>query len=91
LINARFIKPLDHTMLKRIIKRVKTIVTIEENACHGGFGSAVFEYCCEHNMRVRVRCLGLPDNFIEHGARSMLLKITKMDAEGLAKRIISVL
>ncbi len=91
MINARFIKPLDHAMLKRVIKKVKTIVTVEENACHGGFGSAVFEYCCEHNMRVRVHCLGLPDSFIEHGARSTLLKITKMDAEGLAKRIISVL
>jgi 1-deoxy-D-xylulose-5-phosphate synthase len=91
LINARFVKPLDRAMLKRIVKKVKTIITVEENACHGGFGSAVFQYCGEQSARVRIHCIGLPDSFVEHGARRVLLKITHMDAEGLAKRISSIL
>jgi 1-deoxy-D-xylulose-5-phosphate synthase len=91
LINARFVKPLDHAMLKGIIKEVKTIITVEENACRGGFGSSVFQYCGEQNAPVRVHCIGLPDSFVEHGARPVLLKTTHLDAEGLAKRINSIL
>jgi 1-deoxy-D-xylulose-5-phosphate synthase len=90
-VNARFVKPLDYTMLKKIIRKVKTIITVEENSCHGGFGSSVFQYCGEQDDRVRVHCIGLPDSFVEHGARSLLLKITQLDAKGLAKRISLIL
>jgi 1-deoxy-D-xylulose-5-phosphate synthase len=91
LINARFVKPFDHRMLRQIIKKVKTIITVEENACHGGFGSSVLQFCGEHKPGMRVHCIGLPDNFVEHGARPILLKITQLDAGGLAKRISAVL
>ena len=91
LINARFVKPLDQRMLRQIMKKVKTIITVEENACRGGFGSSVFQFCGKHKPGLRVHCIGLPDNFVEHGARPILLKITQMDAGGLAKRISAVL
>ncbi|UCG29182.1 MAG: 1-deoxy-D-xylulose-5-phosphate synthase [candidate division WOR-3 bacterium] len=91
LINARFVKPLDMTMLNKIIKRNKLLVTVEENVCHGGLGSMVSEYCGRRTPKVRVRCIGLPNSFVEHGARNILLRITHLDAEGIAKRINSIL
>jgi 1-deoxy-D-xylulose-5-phosphate synthase len=89
LVNARFVKPLDTAMLDSLIARAKIIYVVEENAGHGGLGSALHEYCGEKIAKVRIRCIGLPDSFIEHGARQILLKITQLDAEGIARRIIS--
>jgi len=86
-VNCRFIKPMDERMLARLLKKVKTIITVEENAIHGGFGSAVLEYCSAHDASVKIRCIGLPDNFIEHGARSILLEKFQLDPNGLADRI----
>jgi 1-deoxy-D-xylulose-5-phosphate synthase len=91
LINARFIKPLDSSMLNKIAKKVRTIVTVEENACHGGLGSAVLDYYRQKETKVKVHCIGLPDSFVEHGARKVLLKISHLDAEGIAKRVYSLL
>jgi len=91
LVNARFIKPLDYVFLNRLVRKLHTIITIEENACHGGFGSSVFQHFCEQNAKVKVHCVGLPDDFVEHGARSILLKTVHLDAEGLVKRIVSIL
>ncbi|MDH4210941.1 MAG: 1-deoxy-D-xylulose-5-phosphate synthase [candidate division WOR-3 bacterium] len=91
LVNARFIKPLDGALLDNLMKKNKTIVTVEENVCHGGLGSLVSEYCGERNARVRVRCIGLPNSYVEHGARQILLKITQLNAEGIAERILSIL
>jgi 1-deoxy-D-xylulose-5-phosphate synthase len=91
LVNARFIKPLDCVLLNQLVRRLRTIITVEENACHGGFGSSVFQYFCKQNAKVKVHCIGLPDDFVEHGARSILLKTVHLDAEGLAKSIASIL
>ena len=91
LVNARFIKPLDCVLLNQFVRRLRTIITVEENACHGGFGSSVFQYFCKQNAKVKVHCIGLPDDFVEHGARSILLKTVHLDAEGLAKSIASIL
>jgi 1-deoxy-D-xylulose-5-phosphate synthase len=90
-VNARFVKPLDVKMLKELARKVKTIITVEENTCHGGFGSSVFQYYSDQESNVMVHCIGLPDSFVEHGARSILLKVTKLNAEGIASRITSVL
>jgi 1-deoxy-D-xylulose-5-phosphate synthase len=91
LVNARFIKPLDRDMLDVIMRKHKLIITVEENACHGGLGSLVSEYCGEKNSKARVRCIGLPDSYVEHGARQILLNITRLNAEGIAERIASIL
>jgi 1-deoxy-D-xylulose-5-phosphate synthase len=91
LINGRFVKPLDIVMLDDIIKKVDKIVTIEENTLRGGFGSAVNEYCSKIDAPVKVHCIGLPDEFIEHGSRQVLLKITGLNAEDLTDRIAALL
>ncbi len=66
--------------------RHRRVITLEEGAVVNGFGAymvrelAAFE--SEHT--IEVRCLGLPDRFIEHGAREVLLRDLGLDAEGLA-------
>ena len=91
LINGRFAKPLDTRMMHNIAKSVDTIVTVEENSLVGGFGSAIIEFCEKIKASVKVHRIGLPDEFIEHGARQILLKVSGLDAEGIAKKIISLL
>jgi len=91
IINGRFVKPLDRKMLDELGEEVKKIITVEENTLSGGFGSAVNEYYTQNNASVKVHCIGLPDQFIEHGSRQILLKITGLDAEGIAEKILSIL
>jgi len=91
LVNARFIKPFDHELLDTLVKKHRVIVTVEENVSHGGLGSLVSDYCNEQNARVRVQSIALPNTYVEHGARQILLRITRLNAEGIAKRIISIL
>ena len=69
IVNARFIKPLDEAMLDMLADRRVPIVTMEEGAVLGGFGSAVLEYYAERGFGdVAIRCMGVPDVFIEHGS-----------------------
>ncbi|HEC79562.1 MAG TPA: 1-deoxy-D-xylulose-5-phosphate synthase [candidate division WOR-3 bacterium] len=91
IINGRFVKPLDRKMLDELGEEVNKIITVEENTLSGGFGSAVNEYYTQNNASVKVHCIGLPDQFIEHGSRQILLKITGLDAEGIAEKILSIL
>lgn len=73
-INARFIKPLDGAMLERLFGEKKPLLTIEEAALEGGFGSAVTEYAHQHNHHDAViQSMGIPDQFIEHGNVDQLL------------------
>jgi len=68
-VNARFLKPLDDTMLSFLAKEGLPIVTIEEGAAAGGFGSAVLEWLAANGAYgVPVRVMGVPDVFVEHGS-----------------------
>jgi 1-deoxy-D-xylulose-5-phosphate synthase len=83
-INARFAKPLDRDLISAVAAVVPRIVTIEENTLQGGFGSAVLETLNEmeqHN--VKVKCIGIPDGFIEHAQQSELRKKYGLDEEGI--------
>jgi len=91
--NARFVKPLDTALLDGIAARFKHIVTIEENAIAGGFGSAVAEYL---GLQQRLHpssfiphpsIIGLPDQFIEHGAPAGLLADCGLTREGIRERV----
>jgi 1-deoxy-D-xylulose-5-phosphate synthase len=69
-INARFIKPLDAGMLSDVCRNIKKIVTIEDGVLEGGFGSAVLEFIEAGSFKdIRIRRIGLPGKFIEHGKR----------------------
>ena len=82
LINARFVKPLDTSLLKGIVNRNKLIFTVEEGVLEGGFGSAVMEALGAPIIRI-----GLPCEFITHGKREILLEKYGLTAQGIAAQI----
>ncbi len=66
-INARFVKPLDEELILEFAKKTGRVITIEENTLMGGFGSAICELLMDRNTSVKLKRIGLPDKFIEHG------------------------
>lgn len=87
-VNARFIKPLDRSVMRRALHECSTVVTVEEGALSGGFGSALLEFAADEALDAsRVRRLGLPDEFIEHGERAELLADFRLDANGIADAV----
>lgn len=87
-VNARFVKPLDGEMLQRVARKKCKIFTVEEGVLDGGFGEAVLDFFQQENLYdVKIKCIGLPGHFIEHGAREDLLRKYHLDAEGLAMMV----
>lgn len=84
--NARFVKPLDMDLLERATRECGFILTVEESALAGGFGSAVLEAACDAGLpTAHIRRLGLPDQFIEHGERGELLAELGLDSVGVVR------
>jgi 1-deoxy-D-xylulose-5-phosphate synthase len=84
-VNARFAKPVDREVIERAAREGLFVVTVEEAALQGGFGSAVLEAACELGLDLsRVKRLGIPDQFVEHGEREELLSELGLDARGIA-------
>jgi 1-deoxy-D-xylulose-5-phosphate synthase len=87
-IDARFVKPLDKQLLTNIADVTRRIVTIEENTLAGGFGSIVASFLHSSGRRdVRLKCIGLPDTFIEHGSQAALRKKYQLDTAGIKAQI----
>jgi 1-deoxy-D-xylulose-5-phosphate synthase len=86
-VDARFVKPLDAELLGSEAVRTARVVTLEENALQGGFGSAVLECLAERGINVPVLRLGLPDHFIEQGSQGELRQRYGLDAAGVAARV----
>jgi len=90
-VNARFAKPIDSATMAAAA-RTPLLVTLEEHAVAGGFGAAVLEALSEHGERVPPSLLiGVPDRFIEHGARGRLLERLGFTPVALAERIVAAL
>lgn len=89
LINARFVKPLDTEMLETLTKDHRLFVTIEENVLSGGFGEQVLHYVSRAKLDVGVRCIGIPDDYVEHGNVDLLRREVGLDAETIEKQIIA--
>lgn len=84
-VNARFVKPIDHEMIRRAFEETGFVVTVEEASKVGGFGTAVLESAADQRLDTRkLKRLGLPDVFIEHGTRETLL-----DQNGLGPQQIA--
>jgi 1-deoxy-D-xylulose-5-phosphate synthase len=79
-VNARFAKPLDATLLVTQAKAAKLIVTLEDGAVTGGFGTGVLETLAEFGVRTPVLRLGWPDRFVGHATDVKTLRA----AHGLA-------
>lgn len=80
-VNMRFVKPMDETLIVQIASQHQQLVTLEENAIAGGAGSAVSECLARHNITVPIRHIGLPDCFIDQGSREELLSAAGLDID----------
>lgn len=87
-INVRFVKPLDEEMLEEVAQKHTVIVPMEEGVISGGFGQTVATWYQKED-RITVCPVALPDQFIEHGSVDILKKKYQIDADSIAKRIIS--
>lgn len=87
LVDMRFVKPLDETLLITVAEQSRLIVTVEENAVKGGAGSGVNEFLEENGFDIQVLNLGLPDTFLEHGKAGDMLAACGLDSAGILKAI----
>jgi 1-deoxy-D-xylulose-5-phosphate synthase len=90
LVNARFAKPLDEETLGKCLAEAALVVTIEDGALAGGFGSVVAELAARIGRRADVVALGVPDVLLEHGSRQELLREVGLDARGIARSVQEV-
>ncbi|MEQ9335936.1 MAG: transketolase C-terminal domain-containing protein, partial [Miltoncostaeaceae bacterium] len=88
-VNARFCKPIDATLMRQLAERHELIVTVEDHQADGGFGSAVLEVL--EDTGARVMRVGLPDRFVDHGKRELLLDEVGLTPEGVAERVLAAL
>ena len=88
-VNARFCKPLDEAALRALAADHDVLVTVEDHVVMGGFGSAVMEAL--QGTGAHVLTCGLPDRFIDHGKRDLLLAEAGVSPQAVAERAISAL
>ncbi|MDH5601400.1 MAG: 1-deoxy-D-xylulose-5-phosphate synthase, partial [Gammaproteobacteria bacterium] len=86
-VNMRFVKPLDETLILEIASKHDVLVTLEDNVVMGGAGSAVNEYLLKQQCHNRVLNLGLPDSFMEHASREELLDDAGLSTSGILRAI----
>ena len=85
-VNCRFAKPLDEDLIISFAKKTGKVMTVEENALDGGFGSAVLELLEKHGLSgCSVKRIGVPDEFVEHGSQKELRRLYCLDADGIEK------
>jgi 1-deoxy-D-xylulose-5-phosphate synthase len=86
-VNARFAKPLDAERYLALAARVGRVLTVEEHVIAGGFGSAVSELFAERGAEVELEIVGVPDEWVDHGAQKIWRKHFGLDAEGIAAAV----
>ncbi|HET7921579.1 MAG TPA: 1-deoxy-D-xylulose-5-phosphate synthase [Gammaproteobacteria bacterium] len=87
LVNMRFVKPLDETLILELLATHDHVVTLEDNAVAGGAGSAVAEFLAAQGIEKPLLHLGIPDRFIEHGSREDCLHEIGLDADGIRRSV----
>jgi len=88
-VNARFVKPIDGALMRELAATHELIVTVEDHSVRGGFGSAVMEAVAA--APVPVLALGVPDRFVQHGRRDLLLGEVGLTPEAVAARTVRAL
>jgi 1-deoxy-D-xylulose-5-phosphate synthase len=83
--DMRFVKPLDEELIRELAETHDLFITIEENAVQGGAGSAINEFILNNDIQIKVRNLGLPDRFIEHGSTGDLMERIGLTADDIVK------
>lgn len=87
LVNARFAKPVDEEMIRRLSENHRLIVTMEENVASGGFGERVRSYLDETCPKTRCLSVAIPDEYVEHGNVELLKQEIGIDAESVFRRV----
>ena len=88
LVNPRFIKPLDATLLERVASNAKVICTFEDHVLKHGFGAACIEHLHDAGIPTKVERIGWPDNFIEHGKPDILQKLHHLSPQAALDKIL---
>lgn len=87
-INARFIKPLDEKLLLKLAKLRCKLITLEEGAKAGGFGSAVLEFYAEREISgMHIKNMAIPDYYVEHGSVSHQRKEVGLTVEAIVEQV----
>ncbi len=89
--DLRFVKPLDEALLTEVFTRFDKIITVEDGTIKGGFGSAVIEFMAEKGFTPKIRLLGLPDQFVEHGTPEELYAECGIDTKGITEAALQLL
>jgi len=90
-INPRFIRPLDDALIADWAARTGRVVTIEDNAVHGGFGSSVLQLLNERHLYLPVKLLGYGDSFVEQGPQATLWANEGIDTDGIVRCVQELL
>lgn len=80
-----YLKPIDEELLHEVGKKFNRIVTVENGVIKGGLGTAVLEFMADNGYTPKVKRIGVPDRFIEHGSVPELFKLCGMDSESIAE------
>ena len=91
LVNARFAKPFDEEMIRRLAGTHKLLVTMEENVKSGGMGEHIESFLFSQKLDVSILTVSVPDLFVEHGNVNALREMLGIDAASVAARILEVL
>ncbi|MFW5786735.1 MAG: 1-deoxy-D-xylulose-5-phosphate synthase, partial [Halanaerobiales bacterium] len=90
-IDARFVKPLPEQLFEEEFKKYDMLLTVEEQALMGGFGSAVMEFLNKQNINIELNRLGVPDQFVPHGSADKMRSQYGLDARGIKERVLKLL
>jgi 1-deoxy-D-xylulose-5-phosphate synthase len=85
--DMRFAAPIDADVLHEVFRNFDRVITVEDGMLKGGFGSAVIEFMCDNNYTARVKRLGIPDYFVEHGTQEELYRECGFDVASIADAI----
>ena len=86
-VNCRFIKPMDKNYLKEFLSKFSFVVTIEEGVKDGGFGEGIINYSNENSISNKILTLGVPNRFVDHGPRNILLHEVGLDSISIFEKI----
>jgi len=88
--DLRFVKPLDHVLLHEIFTTFDKVITIEDNSLMGGMGSALLEFMADNGYHARVKRLGIPDMFVQHGSLEELHRDCAYDYQSIFDEVVNI-
>ncbi len=86
--DMRFLKPIDEEILHEVGEKFRYIVTLEDGTVKGGLGSAVADYMAQNGYTPKIKVMGIPDAFVEHGTPEQLYRICRMDKDSVLEALL---